>query len=46
MLIMLAGMFAIVIGGALQVGGYSKVFQIANDHQRIKFLKYIHSSKQ
>ncbi|ODM97731.1 Sodium-dependent multivitamin transporter [Orchesella cincta] len=38
MLIMLAGMFAIVIGGALQVGGYSKVFQIAQDHQRIKFL--------
>lgn len=39
MLIMLAGMFAIVIGGAIRVGGYTEVFRIADDHQRIKFFK-------
>ncbi|XP_021951662.1 sodium-coupled monocarboxylate transporter 1 [Folsomia candida] len=40
MVIMLAGMFAIVIVGIMQVGGLSKVFQIAGDHGRIQFLKF------
>jgi len=34
-----AGMFAIVIEGIIRKGGVSEVFQIANEHGRIQFLK-------
>ena len=40
MSIMVAGQLAVVIQGSIKVGGFSKVWQIAEEGGRINFNKY------
>ncbi|CAG7829113.1 unnamed protein product [Allacma fusca] len=37
-MMMLAGMLAIIIQGSIRLGGFGKAFTIANEHNRIQFL--------
>ena len=44
--IMLMGMLAILIKGAMEVGGIGRAWELANESGRIEFFKYVLSSEK